>query len=44
MCACHMAKGIGFYCDKIHTKKDTVCDQTNLDFIAGGLSEFVARL
>ena len=42
--ACHVGKRIGFYCDKIHTGKDTVCDQVNLDFIAGGLSEFVARL
>ena len=44
MCACKTAKGIGFYCNKIHTSKDTVCDQANLDFIAGGLSDFVTKL
>lgn len=42
--ACNEKKGIGFYCDKIHTSKDTVCDQANLDFIAEGLSSFVGRL
>lgn len=42
--ACNVKKGIGFYCDKIHTRKDTVCDQANLDFLAEGLSAFVARL
>ena len=42
--ACRVGKVIGFYCDKIHTGKDTVCEQVNLDFIAGGLSDFVAKL
>lgn len=42
--ACRAGKRIGYYCDKIHTSKDTVCEQVNLDFIAGGLSDFVARL
>ena len=42
--ACRVGKVIGFYCDKIHTSKDTVCEQVNLDFIAGGLSDFVAKL
>lgn len=44
ICACSIRKGIGFYCDKIHTNKDTVCEQANLDFIAGGLSAFVDKL
>ncbi len=44
ICACSIRKGIGFYCDKIHTNKDTVCEQVNLDFIAGGLSAFVEKL
>ena len=44
ICACSIRKGIGFYCDKIHTNKDTVCAQVNLDFIAGGLSAFVDKL
>ena len=44
ICACRQGKHIGFYCDKIHTGKDTVCDQTNLDFLAEGLARFVAGL
>ena len=42
--ACRVHKVLGFYCDKIHTNKDTVCEQINLDFIAGGLSDFIANL
>ena len=42
--ACRVGKVVGFYCDKIHTNKDTVCEQVNLDFIAGGLSDFVGKL
>lgn len=44
VCACRKGKYIGFYCDKIHTKKDTVCEQINLDFLADGMSKFVCRL
>ena len=44
MCACRVGKHIGYYCDKIHTSKDTVCEQVNLDFIAGGLSDCVSKL
>ena len=44
VCACNKMKGIGYYCDKIHTKKDTVCEQANLDFLTQGLSDFVAKL
>lgn len=44
VCACKKAKIIGYYCDKIHTKKDTVCEQENLDFIANGLAQFVNAL
>ena len=44
VCACKKMRGIGYYCDKIHTKKDLVCEQANLDFIAKGLSDFVAKL
>lgn len=42
--ACSVMKGIGYYCDKIHTSRDTVCDQGNLDFIADGLNSFISRL
>ena len=44
ICACSVRKGIGFFCDKIHTNKDTICSQVNLDFIAGGLTAFVDKL
>lgn len=44
VCACNKGKRISYYCDKIHTSKDTVCRQENLDFLAEGLSAFVARL
>jgi len=44
VCACNKMKVIGYYCDKIHTKKDTVCEQANLDFLAEGLNAFVAKL
>lgn len=44
VCACNKMKVIGYYCDKIHTKKDTVCEQANLDFLAAGLTEFVQAL
>ena len=44
VCACNKMPVIGYYCDKIHTKKDTVCEQANLDFLADGLTDFVARL
>ena len=44
VCACNRMKVIGYYCDKIHTKKDTICEQVNLDFLANGLATFVQRL
>ena len=44
VCACNRMPVIGYYCDKIHTKKDTVCEQVNLDFLAEGLSRFVGML
>lgn len=44
VCACNKMPVIGYYCDKIHTKKDTVCEQANLDFLADGLSDFINKL
>lgn len=44
VCACNKMKVVGYYCDKIHTKKDTICRQENLDFLAGGLNAFVHSL
>ena len=42
--ACNKMPVVGYYCDKIHTKRDTVCEQVNLDFLAEGLCDFVTRL
>ena len=44
VCACNKKQVIGYYVDKIHTKKDTVCEQINLDFLADGLVAFASRL
>ena len=44
VCACSRMKIIGYYCARIHTKKDTICEQVNLDFISSGLSAFVETL
>lgn len=44
VCACRMSERFGYFCDKIHTAKDTVCEQANLDFIADGLVQFVEGL
>lgn len=44
VCACKRKKVLGYYMDRIHTKKDTVCEQANLDFLSQGLSRFVERL
>ena len=44
VCACNKMKVIGYYVDKIHTKKDTVCEQINLDFLADGLTAFASAL
>lgn len=44
VCACQKSKRFGYYCDKIHTAKDTVCKQENLDFIADGLVQFTGML
>lgn len=43
VCACKKSK-ICYYFDKIHTNKDTVCNQANLDFIANGFAAFVEKL
>ena len=43
MCACNKMKVIGYYVDKIHTKKDTVCNQENMDYLGEGLSRFAVE-
>ena len=42
--ACKKRPVVGYYCAGIHTPKDTVADQGNLDFLAESLAAFVARL
>ena len=44
VCSCNHMKVLGYYVDKIHTKKDTVCNQENMDFLGQGLSRFVEKL
>lgn len=43
VCACNEGK-IGLYCNKIHTDKDRICEQVNLDFLREGLIRFVEKL
>lgn len=40
----HYKKGIGFYCGRIHTKRDTVADVENIEFLTRGLSRFISGL
>lgn len=35
---------IGYYLDKIHTKKDMNCDENNIDIISSGFVEFVSKV
>ena len=44
VCACQKSELFGYYCDKIHTAKDTVCEQVNLNFIADGMVQFVGHI
>ena len=44
VCACNKMKVLGYYINKIHTVRDTVCDQKNMDFLANGLIRFVSLL
>ncbi len=44
VCSCKKAKVIGYYCDKIHTKHDTIADAGNIAFIADGLADFAQSL
>lgn len=41
VCACRQGKRIGYYCDKIHTKWDTECDQRCLDAIVQGMKTWL---
>ena len=34
----------GLYLDRIHTKKDTVMDETNIAYICEGMERFLAEI
>lgn len=44
VCACQKSRRLGYYCSKIHTAGDTVCSQENMDYLAAGLTRFVAAI
>lgn len=44
ICACKKMPVIGYYTNRIHTNRDTICAQKNLDFLADKLSAFAAKL
>lgn len=44
VCACRKDRHIGYCCDRIHTGRDTVCEQVNLDFLAEGFAAGIAQL
>lgn len=44
ICACKKMPVIGYYTNRIHTNRDTICAQKNLDFLADKLSAFAAGL
>lgn len=35
-------KGVGLYCDKIHTAKDTVLDETNVNLLRAALCSYIS--
>ena len=39
--AFHKKKGIGYYVAKIHTKKDTVLEQTNVNLLRAALTTLI---
>lgn len=42
--ACRRVPLVGFVTPRIHTRHDTVCDESNLSLLADALSEYVFRL
>ena len=44
ICACKKAPVIGLYMDRIHTKRDTECDLSNIDFLAERLCDFTQKI
>ena len=41
--ALHYKKGIGYYCGRIHTNRDTVLDQTNVNLLRAALTTLVCQ-
>lgn len=39
--AFHKAKFMGYYCDKIHTKKDTILEETNVNLLRAALTTLI---
>ena len=35
---------VGYYLDKIHTKKDIHCDENNIEIISSGFAEFISKI
>ena len=44
VCACKKGKSVGYYCDRIHTKYDTVASEDNISYVTNALSGFVDRI
>ena len=44
LCACKKAPILGHYLNRIHTKRDTVCDLTNIDFLTAQLCAFTEKI
>ena len=44
VCACKRHRVVGYYCSRIHTAKDTVCDQQCLDVLTYGLTKLITTL
>lgn len=44
LCACRKGPRVGYCCSRIHTSRDVNCSQTNVDYLARGLTAFVAEL
>lgn len=40
--AFHKAKFVGYYCDKIHTKKDTILEETNVNLLRAAIITLIS--
>jgi len=39
--AFHQRRIVGYYCDKIHTKRDTVLEETNVNILSAALTSLI---